>query len=253
MKKRETYYMIDIETTGTDKDSDDVLEIAIVPIELRGGYWQRALSADYRRALESQNLLGAISFMVERNSISKLAENFHRKVFCSRQPETDFAKKHMTKLYAECNALNPERDDLGSVSEHLRVWLHGKENYLNKDQEPKFFMGWNASNFDLEFLFRKGVMVSSYYVKEGDKEVLKGDAHYRVYEQTGAIEFLMDVTGLDRKALMSLAEAMIPEEVKLKLPEGKEHDALYDCYSQINMMNGLIALGRSGFKLPGMA
>lgn len=218
---RETYYMIDIETTGTNIKEDSILEIAIVPI-VRGvdGYW----------GLTDQAA-------------------FHRKIFYAGVPETVFAKQHMSKLYAECNALNPERDDIGSVSEHLRVWLHGQENYLKIHQEPKYFMGWNASSFDLEFCFARELMVPSYYApnKEG-KETLCGDAHYRVYEQTGAIEFLVDVTGFSRKTVLAMAEEMIPDHVRLKLPEGKLHDALYDCYSQINMMNGLIALGKKGLK-----
>lgn len=216
--KRETYYMLDIETTGVDKDADDVLEIGIVEIRRNaaGHYWLPT------------------------------GREFHRKVYSPRQPETVFAKEHMAQLYAECNLLNPERDDIGSVGEHLRHWLGGEEEYLLEHRIPRFFMGWNASNFDLEFLFRVGALRPSYYNLEDGKEVLRGDAHYRVYEQTGAIEFLIDVTGLSRDTIMKLAEDMSP--FNLVLPEGKQHDAIYDCYSQINMMNGLIALGRSGFK-----
>lgn len=221
--KREIYHMIDIETTGTNKETDDILEIAIVKIQRdeSSGFWGLCLGQD-----------------------------FHRKVFSSRQPENKFAKENMSKLYDECNKLNPERDDIGSVSEHLRVWLHGEENYGKAHQDPKYFMGWNASNFDLEFMFKKGVMSPTYYIycEDKKKEVLYGDAHYRVYEQTGAIEFLIDVTGFSRNTIMKMAEDMIPPQYKLSLPEGKLHDALYDCYSQINMMNGLIALGKKGFK-----
>lgn len=219
---RETYYMVDIETTGTNKETDDILEIAMVPVQFLDGYWVPTGST------------------------------FHRKLFSDRQPETQFAKKHMAKLYEECNALNPNDHGIISTYTHIRAYLHQNAHTDVIHQECKYFMGWNASNFDLEFLFKKNLMRPSYYVEIDGKEVLKGDAHYRVYEQTGSIEFLVDVTGMDRKLLLSLAEAMIPADVKLTLPEGKQHDALYDCYSQINMMNGLIALGRSGFKLPGM-
>jgi hypothetical protein len=108
-------------------------------------------------------------------------------------------------------------------------------------------MGWNASNFDLEFMFDKGMLTRSHYREQNGKEVLCGDAHYRVYEQTGTIEFLMDVTGLGRKVLLDLALDMVPAPVRLPV-EGISHNALDDCYYQINMMNGLIALGRSGFR-----
>ena len=215
---RELYHMIDIETTGVDKDNDDILEIAIVQIKRNGcGFWE----------LTSK-------------------ENFHRKIYSDKKPETEFAKKYMVALYDECNHLNPERDDVGSVSESLRVWLHGEENYNREYQEPKFFMGWNASNFDLEFCFKKGLLEPSRYELLIGKEELVGDAHYRVYEQTGAIEYICDVRGWGRKTIMSMCEDILDNNPpwKLTLPEGKLHNALYDCYSQINMMNALIHIGR---------
>lgn len=219
---RETYYMIDIETTGVDKETDDVLEIALVPIQFLDGYWH------------------------------VMGEVFKRRVYSNRRPQNKFAVEHMTPLYDACNALNPIKDGIRHITEELKHYLHGEGSYVNEPhQTPKFFMGWNASNFDLEFLFRKGVLTPSYYNLEGDKEVLRGDVHYRVYEQTGAIEFMIDVTGLTRKSLMDLVIQMVPADVKLQ-NEGISHDGLDDCYYQINMMNGLIALARSGFKLPGM-
>lgn len=222
--KREPYYMVDIETTGTDKDDDEILQIAVVPIQFE---------ADGRG---------------NKFWLPTYHEPFNRKVYSDRQPTSEFAKKHMTKLYAECNALNPERDDIGSVSEHLRIWLHGEENYTKHHQDPKFFMGWNASNFDLEFLFRKGALHPTYYLDlDGKGEKLYGDAHYRVYEQTGAIEFMLDITGLSRKVLMDLALEMCPDHVKIK-NANLSHDAVDDCYYQINLMNGLLELGRRGWK-----
>jgi len=218
--KRENYVMVDIETTGTNKETDDILEIAMVEITRNDkGFWVPTSRA------------------------------FHRRVFSERQPENDFAKREMAALYAECNKLDPLLDGQDAVTSGVKEFLHGPGWELEAHFEPKFFIGWNASNFDLEFLFKKDVMTPSYYVmdeKKG-KEVLKGDAHYRVYEQTGAIEYLSDVTGLDRWTLLKVAETCIPKEYELELPKGKKHDALVDCYSQINMMNGLIALGRKAF------
>lgn len=213
--------MIDIETTGVDKESDDILEIGIVPIEFHGGYW----------------------------IVSDMYKTFQRVLHSKRVPETLFAKKHMVELYKKCNEQN-ERQNYEVTAMELQLYLHPELDELDKHAEPKLFMGWNASNFDLEFMFKKKLLTPSYYYNKNGEEVLGGDVHYRVYEQTGSLQLLCDITGLNRKVVQDLAEQMVPDTIRLNLPKGKQHDALYDCYSQINMMNGLIALGRSGLKIP---
>lgn len=212
---REIYHMIDIETTGVDKKKDSVLEIAVVQIQRnKRGFWELTGKPD-----------------------------FHSLVYYSGKPKSDFAKKHMAELYKKCN--DTKLPGNSKIIKDLGLWLHGEE-AKRKHRTPKFFMGWNASNFDLEFLFAHRFLTPSTYAKVKGKEVLKGDAHYRVYEQTGAIEYLCDKTGLSRKTIMSMCDDVIAERPDwiLPLPEGKQHDALHDCYSQINMMNALIHLGR---------
>lgn len=217
MRKQDQHYMLDIETTGVDKDNDEILQVACISLDFIAGFW-------------------------------RARDIYKKKLHSKRQPESEFAKKHMSKLYAECNEI-PETENLYLLSVGLRRFIHRGTYAWNEAPTPKFFMGWNASNFDLEFLFRKKVLTPSFYHLKDGKEVLGGDAHYRVYEQTGAIQLLSDSTGLSRKVLLDLALEMVPEEVRLPV-ESMSHDAEDDCKYQINMMNGLIALARSGFKLP---
>ena len=218
-----THYMIDIETTGVNKETDDVLEIGIVPIELNDeGYWE-------------------VELELARHELRQLHLILHNK----RQPENLFAKEHMSELYKKCND-KPEGMNYMWAKDQIRDFIHGN---TRDDNEPKFFMGWNASNFDCEFLIKKGILDGSRYVEVDGKDTIQGDIHYRIYEQTGALNLLLNSTGFSKKTLFALGNDLIPEDVKLDLPKGKKHDALYDCYSQINMMNGMIALYKRGWKL----
>lgn len=209
----ENHWMIDIETTGTDKDKDEILEIALVELaQGADGFW----------------------FMTEKE--------YHKILYYAGKPETEFAKTHMASLYEKCNNADPSIN-YASVGEDIRAFIHG----YSEHSTPQFFMGWNASGFDMEFMFKKGLLTPSYYEldEKTGKEALKGDAHYRVYEQTGALKLVSDATGLSSKAVKTLAEDLNPANIKP--PKGKAHDALYDCYWQTIMMNGLIEISRSGF------
>lgn len=214
MLAREPHYMIDIETTGVNQETDDILEIAMVRIEFGGDYWHRT------------------------------GDQFSMRLHSKRQPESDFAKKHMKDLYAACNAL-PETENLEKAADVVRQFIHNGP--WGTHMEPKFFMGWNASNFDMPFMFKKGLLTPSFYAEGYDgKEKLYGDAHYRIYEQTGSVQVLCDITGLDRKSIEVVAMDLNPTSIEL--PKGKEHDALYDCYKQIIMQNGLIKIARMGIR-----
>lgn len=212
MKK---HYMIDIETTGVDKEQDAILEIGVVEIVRlnKSPYWH----------------------LTDRE--------FHKTLHYAGEPQSVFAKKHMSDLYKKCNE-EPTYSDYAAACTNLTMFIHEGSDF----GKPKFFMGWNASNFDIPFLFAKKILKPSYYEKISEtKEELKGDVHYRIYEQTGALNYVLNMTGLDKKAIMALASTLNPTNIKL--PPGKAHDALHDCYSQIIMMNGLIEIGRLGFKV----
>lgn len=209
----ENHIMIDIETTGVDKSKDAILEIGAVRINLcDDGYWRPCQVMNWETRGTNHDF-------------------FHMTLHYSGHPMDNFAKTHMSDIYALCNSTDP-CEDYKRAAIRFKHWLHCK------DSKPKFFMGWNASNFDVPFLFEKGIATPSYYVDTKEGQELRGDVHYRIYEQTGALHLACNATGLDRKQVQKIAEVSDP--TGLKLPEGKEHNALYDCYWQIKMMNGLI-------------
>jgi len=196
--------MIDIETTGIDKKLDDILEIALVEIKLTD-YWRPT------------------------------GKVFHEILHSKKQPQNHFAKEHMRALYARCNKVHESKDYSWCALELSR--------FLHTDKLagfPAFIMGWNASIFDVPFMFEKGIASPSFYTDENE---LRGDFHYRVYEQTGSLNLICNILGLKRDVVQDIASVVNPGEIEL--PSGKSHDALYDCYSQIKLMNGLIWLGRT--------
>jgi len=224
MKK---HFMIDIETTGVNKETDDVLEIGIVPIELDSdGYWTPLWTGDKHNC----------------NSFQEL----HLVLYSEREPKNAFAKEHMSELYKKCNEVS-SANNYEWASLCIKQFIHVNEPGLYG--EPQFFMGWNASNFDCEFLIQKGILEPSRYVEINGKEVLQGDVHYRIYEQTGAVNLMLNATGFSKKTIFALGADLLPNNIGVELPKGKKHDALYDCYNQINMMNGLIALAKRGWNL----
>ncbi len=217
MKERENHFMVDIETTGVERGKDKILQVGLVEIKFDGAFW------------------------------IPTGREFERTLHYAGQPENEFAKKHMTALYKKCNE-TPTSETAEKIGKELRQFIHpfGCE-YGPDFVEPKFFIGWNASNFDMPFLFDAGMLTPSYYkAVEGGKERLCGDAHYRIYEQTGSVQAICDITGLDRKTIETLAMDLNPTGTQL--PKGKEHDALYDCYKQIIMQNGLIKIGRMNIR-----
>lgn len=220
------HFMVDVETTGTVRGEDKILEIALVELEWRdkgyGYYWHPT------------------------------GRRYSTLVHYDGQPKTLFAQQHMARLYELCNAVDPSRN-VETIREEIYNFIHAETYVWNgnpfipsrEEAKPKFFMGWNASNFDLPMLFAENYLTPCYYVKVGDKEELRGDVHYRIYEQTGSLNILRNITGFSNETLKAMAVELDP--TGLTLPEGKIHDALYDCCWQIKMQNGLIALGRRGW------
>lgn len=222
MKER-ILQMIDIETTGVDIKNDDIMEVGIVEIAMSEslGYYEPT------------------------------GRKFHMRLHTPKKPESQFAKEHMTELYGICNDLDPEFFNLTNMQFALSEYLHGEERTEKiqkgtKKPRPQMFIGWNASTFDLPFMFENKLLQKTWYEQVNGKEELFGDVHYRVYEQSGALQGLIDATGFDRKTVKSLIEEFNPTNIKL--PEGKAHDALYDCYKQIIMQNSMIAIHRKGYR-----
>lgn len=201
--EREKHFMIDIESTGVDLQKDSVLEIGIVEIDFRVGFWRPG-------------------------------RQFHTFVHSPRQPESEFAKNHMAEVYKQAN-LAPKKT-VEEIRQMIISWLRS----CGVEGHKVLFTGWNAANFDVSMLNTQGYLKRPGYETVDGKDREVGDHHYRVYEMCGAIQLACDVL---QQPYNSFKER-IKSAFDMPLPEGKQHDAIYDCYVQIKMLNGLIKVMR---------
>lgn len=205
----EKHFMLDIEATGIDWTKEELLSIGLLEVDWDGEYW------------------------VPRKAREWLQHS-------TAQPQSDFAKAHMAALYERC------RNAAHIPVERLR-WeiLDFFRSCGTKGVEDTYLMGWNASNFDIPFLCHDRVLEASRYEPGPDgKDRQVGDFHYRVYEIGGAVSLVQNqLRTIDRAEVIKRAREMAPP---MFIPEGKQHDALHDCYTQLKLLNGLIALSRSG-------
>ena len=136
------HFHLDIETTGIDPNKEDLLQIGVVHVRLKDGFWQ----------------IGN-RFVIHQGT--------------DRRPESEFAKKHMVAMYDACNKL-------GKLSpETIRAELNGFfRSCGSTGVQDTFLMGWNASNFDIPFLVNKGILVQNTYAPGPDgKDIMVGDFH----------------------------------------------------------------------------
>jgi DNA polymerase III epsilon subunit-like protein len=202
------FFMVDLEATGVAIGHDRVLEIGVVECVKHDGYWTPGLT--YRRALHY-----------------------------SGQPRSQFAREHMAALYAECN-VTPEIEP-GLVRQDLVEFFKS----CGQVGHGVILGGWNASNFDVPMLNAAGYLLAPGYVTDADGvDHQVGDHHYRIYEIGGAISVVEDALAFDRGELIKRAETL--GRMRTSVPAGKDHDALYDCYKQLAILNGLIELARRG-------
>jgi hypothetical protein len=200
----EKHFMIDIETTGIDPAKEDLLQVAVLELDYVDGYWRPGRNIEFEQRTE-------------------------------RQPVTAFARKHMGALYAKCNHAE------GRTPEDMRQTLLAFFRECGASPPEVYLMGWNASNFDTPFLMAKGVLVQSTYEQQADgTEKRVGDFHYRIYELGGALSVAAQALGEDRSDFSKVCKAAYP----MDLPTGKEHDALHDCYTQTQILNGMLKLLR---------
>lgn len=200
---RDKHFMLDIETTGVSLDTDDVLEIGVVEMLPTDDGWAAG-------------------------------REFHQVVHSTRQPTSEFAKKHMPAVYAASNKASPLAF---SVIRGLLTIFFAE---CGKTGHDVLICGWNAANFDVPFLQKKGFLVPPGYLTVDGKDTQVGDHHYRVYEMCGAFQLMADVKRLSYEQVKEAAAKAFPSS----LPAGKDHDAIYDCHKQIKLLNGLIAMGR---------
>lgn len=201
----ETKFMIDIETTGVDIKRDEILEIGILELKFINGFWIPGKS-------------------------------FQTYVKSDRQPESEFAIKYMSEVYAAAN--KAETNDPATIRESILAFL----NKCCRRGREVHFIGKNAMGFDLPFMHAAGFLKPPGYETINGKDVPVGDHHYRVYEMSGAISVTANAINVTETALRKAMSEAYP----MDLPEGSAHTAIYDCYSQTRDLNGLIEILREG-------
>lgn len=205
----EKHFMLDIETTGIDPAKEDLLQIGILECDFtKEGYWQPGRSFEL--------LQGS-----------------------GRQPENEFAKKFMAPLYKRCNQAPYQ------IPADIRYQIKKFFNECGAIAPNVYLMGWNASNFDIPFLCHHGILKPNYYETSYDgKDIMRGDFHYRVYEIGGSVSLAQNVMQKqDRKLFLEEVQSL-PQ--RFALPAQREqHDALFDCYKQLHLLNGLILAMRA--------
>lgn len=184
---------------------DDILEIGIVEMDFSEGFWHHGRS-------------------------------FSQVVHSPAYPVSAFAIEHMVTVYErsrQVEKLHPEviRDRIVNFFKSC-----------GKSGHEVLLCGWNASNFDVPMLHWKQFLRPPGYVTRDGKDLRVGDHHYRVYEMCGAIQLASDVIQEPYESFKERAK----KECPIELPVGlKQHDALYDCYQQIGILNGLIKILRA--------
>lgn len=204
-KMSEYLFMVDIETTGT-KLEDNILQIAILQLEYTK-----------QKYLRPKELF-----------------NFYQNI--DHGPPNNWAKEHQSELYEKCQKspkVEPEdvREDILKFFSKCYSW------------PPVKVIGKNVATFDMPRLVYHGYMKESHHVIDSEgNQSLKGDFHYRLNEISGLIYGLELSTGKPRNAIIDAALAIYPE---IRLPEEVGlHDAVYDCYMQTRLYNGLLTLMR---------
>jgi DNA polymerase III epsilon subunit-like protein len=142
---------------------------------------------------------------------------YNRKLFTSQKPKDDWIATNHADLIRECRKvpmIEPEK----VRAEVLKFCGPG----------PINLVGLNVMSLDVPFMLAKGFFKP-------------GDFHYRIFEMRGSINTACRVLRLEEKALYEEANRAFPE---IELPEGKKHQALYDCYKQTKTLNGIIRLLR---------
>jgi hypothetical protein len=138
------------------------------------------------------------------------------------------------ELYTEANRLFAEVEDAGSYFEQARQDFTAffRECGITKP-EDLHLAGRNLAGFDLPWLY-----FFDFLAKE--------DHHYRLYDVTPALLLFADAQYL----IKEVAEAVCLAHAKPGTPsstyDAAAHTALGDCYRQVEVVNGLLTIMRSG-------
>lgn len=152
--------------------------------------------------------------------------SYSRILHSSREPANKFAMEHMQELYKLSN--QAEKISPQAVRQEILSFFRSCG---ASDPRNIILIGRQAGSFDCKFLERDGILSRS------------GDYNYRTYEQGGSLYFVQKLIGMeDRNALIRFAQSI---DKTIEPPKDlKPHRALYDCFIQAKIENGLMEIIR---------
>jgi oligoribonuclease (3'-5' exoribonuclease) len=174
--------MIDCEMTGLDPKVDDVIQIA------------------------------ALRLLWEGDEYQVVEEPFNIFLHTDKQPQSEFARTHLTEIYKAANESPNSTDDAHGM---LKTWLG--------DWYGKVSPCGDCVPTDILFLYMKNIISLSHF--DGDTPV-DGTFHY---------EFA------DMHFIKACARQKMGRKFDRDVPRlAGDHDALVDCKNQLNEMNAII-------------
>lgn len=176
--------MIDCEMTGLNIPKDDIIQVAALKLQLKG------------------------------NQYMIVDEPFNQFIHTDKEPESEFARTHMTEIYRKAQESKLNYQDIATL---LKVWLG--------DWAGKVSPTGDCVSTDIMFLASKGVITTSYY--DGDTPV-EGTFFYEQF----------DLNPLKAVA-RTVAGSKFDKQLK-RLPG--DHDALIDCKNQAMELNAFLGL-----------
>lgn len=173
--------MLDCEMTGLDPKADDLIQVAALKLELVG-------------------------------RVYAVVDQFNIFVHTDKQPDSDFARTHMTEVYKQANE---STEDYTTVAQKFDSWLGDWRGLVSPcgDCVPT----------DVLFMYTKGIVKLAGY--DGDVPRL-GTFHYEFFEMN---------------SLKLVARAKMGRKFDKDLPTiPGAHDALVDCKNQLTELNAIL-------------
>lgn len=166
------YIHIDVETTGTDLRSDDILQIGLVQVTFDGSRYQTGLQLEIF-------------------------------VPTKRLPTSAFDKEHLLPIYDKCRSIQ-EPSPAEIRSQILNFFR------LCGETTRPILMGWNLGGLDIPLMVRHGFLVPPRKVPVvGGRDVDSGDYHHRSYDIQSVFQFAENYLGISSSELFDRVDAKI--------------------------------------------
>lgn len=199
-------FMLDIETTGVDKEKDDIIEIGIV----------HAKRMEFGQFFIPQRM-------------------YCRTLPTDKEP-SEWAKGYpgQVALFKQCQEqfLRGERNDAPALS-FLREEL--QEFFKLSGVKSPMLSGLNIVGFDIAFLKRDGIL------KDGDHNY-RSWCLTPLIETICHVNGVDSQISKERDKVTAYLESVTPVEIFIPGSESGEHTALYDCQKELRVLNSMIAM-----------